>query len=135
LSPETLTINPYASNIFYKISNKHKNNVGTIKEIKTMGWLSILLSAIAAFLFYKTGHLALMILSIIAALGNFWSWGVMHNYATELAKLRQNYKGGFYDISRQEAKAVPNWISLTNMEFSIAGLILLIIGIIMLIKR
>jgi len=99
-----------------------------------MGWLSVLLSAIAAFLFYKTGRFALTILAIIAALGNFWSWGVMHNYATELAKRRQNYKGGFYDITRQEAKAVPDWISWTNMGFSIAGLILLIIGIIMLLK-
>jgi len=29
-----------------------------------MGWLSVLLIAIAAFLFYKTGHLALMVLGI-----------------------------------------------------------------------
>jgi hypothetical protein len=59
----------------------------------------------------------------------------MHNYATELAKRRQNYKGGFYDITRQEAKAVPDWISWANMGFSIAGLILLVIAIIMVIKR
>ena len=94
-----------------------------------------MLSAIAALLFYKTNHLTLMILTIMVALGNFWSWGVMHNYATELAKRRQSYKGGFYDVRRQEAKAVPDWISWINMGFSIAGLILLIIGIIMLIKR
>jgi len=100
-----------------------------------MGWLPVLLSAIAAFLFYKTGHHILMILAIFTAIGNFWSWGVMHNYATELAKRRQNYKGGFYDISRQEAEAVPDWISWTNMGVSIAGLILLVISIIMVIKR
>ncbi|MDI7261135.1 MAG: hypothetical protein QME90_14600 [Thermodesulfobacteriota bacterium] len=94
-----------------------------------------MLSAVAAFLFYKTGHLALMILAIVAAVGNFWSWGVMHNYATELAKRRQKYKGGFYDITRQEAIAVPDWISWINMGFSIAGLILLVIAIIMVIKR
>jgi hypothetical protein len=112
-----------------------KNNVGTRKEIKTMGWLPVLLGAIAAFLFYKTGHIALMILAIVAALGAFWSWGVMHNYATELAKRRQNYKGGFFDITAQEAKALPDWISWANMGFSIAGLVLIIIGIIMLIIR
>jgi len=100
-----------------------------------MGWLSVLLSAIAAFLFYKTGHIVLMILAIIAALGAFWSWGVMHNYGTELAKRRQNYKGGFYDITRQEAETVPDLISWANMGFSIASLILLIIGIITSIIR
>lgn len=93
-----------------------------------MGWLSILLSAIAAILFYRTGHLALMVFAIIAVLGNFWTFGVMHNFATEVAKRRPNYNGGFYDITRQEAASVPDWISWANMVFSLAGLILLIIG-------
>jgi len=79
-----------------------------------MGWLSVLLSAVAAFLFYRSGHMALMILAIIAVLGNFWSLGVMHNFATEFAKRRPNYTGGFCDITRQEAKSVPDWISWTN---------------------
>ncbi len=99
-----------------------------------MGWLSVLLSSIAAFLLFKTGHTALMILSVVAAVGCFWSWGVMHNYATELAKHRQNYTGGFYDITPHEAQTVPDWVSWVNMGFSLLGLILLITGIIITIK-
>jgi len=37
--------------------------------------------------------------------------------------------------AEQEAKAAAYWITWTKMGFSIAGLILLILGIIMLIKR
>jgi len=98
-----------------------------------MGWLFVLISAVAAFLFYKSGNITLMTFAIIIAAGVLWSWGIMHNYATEQAQRRQNYSGGFFDITPQEAKAAPDWISLINMGFSIAGLVLLIIAIIILI--
>lgn len=100
-----------------------------------MGWLSVLLSGIAAFLLFKTGHTALMILAIIAAVGCLWSWGIMHNYATDLAKRRSNYTGGFYGITNQEAQAVPDWISTVNMLFSLVGLVLLITGIVMMMRQ
>ena len=46
-----------------------------------MGYLSVLIGAVAAFLFYITGHLALMILAIIVVFGNFWSLGVLSTEA------------------------------------------------------
>lgn len=94
-----------------------------------MGWLSVMLSGIAAFLLYRTGHVLLAVLAIAAALGCFWSWGIMHNYAMDRAKRRRNFTGGFYDISRKEAQAVPDWITWLNMGFSLFGLVLLIIAI------
>jgi uncharacterized membrane-anchored protein len=100
-----------------------------------MGWLSVLLSGIAAFLLFKAGHTVLMILAILAAVGCFWSWGIMHNYATDLAKRRSDYTGGFYDITNREAQAVPDWISTVNMVFSLAGLVLLITGIVMMVRK
>ncbi len=100
-----------------------------------MGWLSVLLSGIAAFLLFNTGHTVLMILAIIAAVGCFWSLGIMHNYATDLAKRRSNYTSGFYDITNREAQAVPDWISTVNMLFSLAGLVLLITGIVMMVRK
>jgi hypothetical protein len=75
-----------------------------------------------------------MVLAIIAAIGCFWSWGVMHNYVTEAAKRRNNYSGGFYDIMSHEAQAVPDWITRINMGLSLIGLVLLIIGIVMIFK-
>ena len=100
-----------------------------------MGWLSVLLAGLAAFLLFKAGHTVLMILAIVAAVGCFWSWGIMHNYATEAAKRRSNYTGGFYDITNREAQAVPDWISTANMLFSLAALVLLNVGIVMMVRR
>jgi hypothetical protein len=99
-----------------------------------MGWISVLLSGIAIFLMFKLGNTFLMTLSIIATIGCFWSWGVMHNYVTELAKRRRNYTGGFYDFTPKEIQAVPNWITWLNMGFTFMGVILLIIGIITMMK-
>jgi hypothetical protein len=82
------------------------------KETKTMGFLSVLISAVAAFLFYITGHLALMILAIIMVFGNFWSLGVLRN----------------------EAQAAPNWIKWINLVFTTIGIVLLFTGLTMIYK-
>lgn len=91
-----------------------------------------MLSAFGAVLMYKTGHSFLMVLAIIAAVGCFWSWGIMHNYATELAKHRKSYTGGFYDITPGEAQSVPELVAGINMGFSLAGLILFIMGLVIM---
>jgi hypothetical protein len=77
-----------------------------------MGLLSVLISAIAALLFYITGHLAPMILAIIAAFGNFWSWGVL----------------------RSKAQTAPNWIKWINLVFTLIGIVLLITVLMMMYK-
>ena len=74
-----------------------------------MGFLSVLIVAVDAFLFYITGHLALMILAIIVVFGNFWSWGVLRN----------------------EAQAAPNWIKWINLVFTLIGIVLLFIALTM----
>jgi len=74
-----------------------------------MGFLSVLISAVAAFLFYMTGNLAHMILAIIVAFGNFWSWGVLRN----------------------ETQAAPNWIKWINLAFTLIGIVLLFIALTM----
>ena len=94
-----------------------------------MGWFPVIISVIAAYLIYDTGHPVLFVIAIITVIGCFWSWGIMHNYATDLARKRSNYSGEFYDITEYEAQAVPNWIARVNMGFSALGLILLIIGV------
>ena len=76
-----------------------------------------------------------MALAIVTAVGSFWSWGIIHNFATESAKKRTNYTGGFYDLTQQEAESTPNWITLINMGFSLAGLGLLVMGVIFILRE
>lgn len=75
-----------------------------------MGFLSVLIGAVAAFLFYITGHFELMIFAVIVAFGNFWSWGVL----------------------RKEAQAASNWIKWINLVFTTIGIVLLATGIFMM---
>ena len=74
-----------------------------------MGFLSVLISIVAAFLFYITGQLALMILAVIVAFGSFWTWGVLRN----------------------ETQAAPNWIKWINLVFTLIGIVLLFIALTM----
>lgn len=96
-----------------------------------MGWLPVLVALVASGLLYDTGHPVLLTLSIVAAIGCFWSWGIMHNFATEAASRRSNYSGRFDDITEEEADSVPNWITYLNFGFSVPALLLLIAAIVM----
>lgn len=98
-----------------------------------MAWVWVFLSSVAAVLMHRTGHVLLMAIAIFAAVGCFWSWGVMHNFATELAKQRRDYSGRFYDITPGEAQSVPDFIAGLNMIFSLAGLGLFIAGVLLAI--
>lgn len=93
-----------------------------------MGWFTTAISVFAAYLIYGTGHQILFFLAIIISIGCLWSWGIMHNFATDLARQRNNYTSDFRDITELEADAVPNWITGVNMGFSALGLIMLAIG-------
>lgn len=98
-----------------------------------MGWLHVLIGIIASFILYKTGPKYLFIVAVIVTIGAFWSWGIMHNYATNQAKKRLSYRGGFYDFMEKEIETVPNWITRINIVFTFLGLILLIIAVIKII--
>ena len=91
-----------------------------------MGWIGTAFGVVALLRLWGTGHPVPTALAVLASLGAFLSWGVMHNFATEAAKLRQGYKGGFYDITPEEALSVPDWISTVHMVFTLMGLALLI---------
>ena len=97
-----------------------------------MGWLTVLLSAAGTFFFFKSGYTILGVITVIIMIGCFWSYGVMHNYATEMAKRRANYTGSFYDITSKEAEAIPDWIALINMAFSLLGIILFVATVVII---
>ena len=75
-----------------------------------MGFLSVLISAVAAYLFYTLGHMSLMMLAIILVFGNFWSVRVLRN----------------------TAQAAPNWIKWINLVFTSVGIVLMFTGLIMM---
>jgi hypothetical protein len=110
------------------------------------GLISVIICIIAAAVLYGTGHRVLLSLSIAAGIIALWSWGAMHNFATESAARR---RGLILENMRREGRsdedivrfdsrlvsadtfdvnAVPNWIAAINMLSTIAGLILLIWG-------
>jgi len=91
-----------------------------------MGFLSVIISAVAAYLFFGMDHSFLGALAVIVSIGSFWSWGIMHNFATDKARQLKDYRGGFYDITEEEADSVPNWIATVNFVFALSGFILLL---------
>lgn len=94
-----------------------------------MGLLHVLISIITVFLFWKMKSMMLMLFSAIVLVIIFWSFGVMHNFATEMAKKRSTYTGGFNDFTTREVNSVPNWITSINMISCVVGVILFIISI------
>lgn len=93
-----------------------------------MGWFPVVVGLIACSLLYSTDSRIAFWVALVATIGTLWSYGVMHNFATEAAKRRANYKGGFYDITEREADSVPNSIAGLNLLFSLASIGLLLYG-------
>ena len=98
-----------------------------------MGWLSIIAGAGAATLFFLGGYLALAGAAALVTVGAFWTYGVMHNFATDSAKRRRSYDGGFSDLSENDLNAVPNGLALLNLLASLACFGLLITAAIMVL--
>jgi hypothetical protein len=95
-----------------------------------MGWIGVLLGSLAAIIFFfVSNHIMLCIIALLITMGCFWSWGVMHNYATEMAKRRLNYTGQFFDITPEDTHAVPDWITRINMAFTIGAIIIFLLSI------
>ncbi len=93
------------------------------------GWISVVLGIIATLLMYNKSHIILTITSIIVTVGCFWSFGIMHNFATRVASKRKTYHGGFYDITKEEAESVPDWITWISLGFTVTVLVLLIVSL------
>jgi len=83
-----------------------------------LAWLSVIIGIIASLLFWSLNNDLLFALSVISTIGTFWSWGIMHNFATERAKKRSSYSGEFYDFTAKEVVSVPNWITIINILHS-----------------
>ena len=110
------------------------------------GLISVIICVLAVVGFYGTGHPILFSLSIASGIVAFWSWGVMHNYATESAKSRHDmmlesmraedrpedeiarFDSCIIDPGPADVNAVPNWLATVNMVATLVGVVLLISG-------
>ena len=90
-----------------------------------MGWLHVLISAVATWLLARD-HPLFAIAAGITGLVSLWSYGVMHNLAVEAAKHRRDYSGGFRDFTERDLASVPNWLTNINMASAFLGLLFLI---------
>ena len=69
-----------------------------------MGWLPVVIGAVASMIFYHLNAMIWLGVSVLLTAIDFWSWGVMHNYAIDAARERPGFRGGFYDITSSEAE-------------------------------
>ena len=106
------------------------------------GVVSILICIVAAILLYGTGHPVLFTTAVVVGVLTIWSAGVMHNYASyarrgRATRLRDNLasegkldsdaKTRLQEYERgSEPHAIPNWLAITNMLLTVAGVGLLI---------
>jgi hypothetical protein len=114
------------------------------------GWFGVGMSAVVAYLFYQNDQTLLMIMSVINVLVAFWSFGVMHNYASFSRRdkadiLRENMRPeGRLDsdaetrldeLSRTtNPSAVPDWFAYINMGTSVIGVTLFICNPLLLLR-
>ena len=90
-----------------------------------MGWLSVALGCLAAYLHYTADRGGLAMLSTLVTIVCLWSYGVMHNFAVEAATKRLDYKGGFGDFNEDDLAAVPPFVTNVSLASTILILILL----------
>jgi len=98
-----------------------------------MGWLCVELGVLACILLY--GRSSAFWLAVVATLGIFWTYGIMHNYATESAKRRPDYTGAFYDLDEQDVASVPDWLAGLNLLLTLCAAGLCIYGGYIAVKR
>ena len=107
------------------------------------GIVSILICMWAAYLAYGAGQKLLLIAAIVVGFLSFWSFGVMHNYASyarreRIRRIRENLKNEGNADSEQQARlehlerglepqAVPNWLAVVNFSFTLIGVLILVL--------
>jgi len=74
------------------------------------GWLLLLPTGAAAWLFHRAQHNTLFWLAVIVAIAQFWSLGIMHNHA----------------YVRGDPLEASDWVTVINMLSTLAGLALLL---------
>ncbi len=105
------------------------------------------LGIIALILYYQTERNVLFWLCLVVLFAVFWTHGIMHNFAMDIAKVKRDLllrnlereQGGEAEINRlksaplkiskQDLNAVPNHLTIANMCWTILLYVLLVVAL------
>lgn len=107
------------------------------------GWICLIICMVPIYFFYTSNYIVLMISSIVNAVLNLWSFGVMHNYAMKQSsqwaeRVRKNRELEEGPLGLEEEiqlkkianalrpEDVPDWLAYVNVITTIMGFILFI---------
>ena len=86
-----------------------------------------LVGVVACIILYAKESYGLLSFAIILTVINFWSWGIMHNFAVESAKRRPGgFSGGFFDFTNTDVDQIPDGFAWINAITAILLAIILI---------
>lgn len=105
------------------------------------GWISAVICASATFLLFRGQHYILAAIMTATLFVNFWSFGVMHNFAVsrsyeKMKRLQQHLANTNHSPEQQEAldrlklkeipEDIPDWLARVNLVSTLTGLLALI---------
>jgi len=104
------------------------------------GWIGIIVTGTGAAMLLRMGHAWLGGVAIASAVVQFWSFGIMHNFAYEpvaryMRAIEQLRKHGFPENDAKALEAMkpetdpdlaPNWAAMLNFLATLVGFGLLI---------
>lgn len=94
-----------------------------------MGFLGPIIGVGAAWLFFRDDSFWLGCIAAVLSLISFWTWGIMHNQATEAAKRRSSFRGGFSDFTASEVDAVNNKLAAINFLSTLGATALMVVAL------
>ena len=111
-----------------------------------MGWITTAVCAVPVYLLYSKGHPWLGTVALVAFLVEFWSFGVMHNFAYTARREREGLLRQALSedspltardeemisarAARDSTAAVPDGLSTVNMLSTVACIALLVYALI-----
>jgi len=106
------------------------------------GWVSLTINILAIVGFYRIGQTPLTIVSIINGIIGFWSFGVMHNYASYAMRdkadlIEENLKAedNFSEEANERLEAMrrttdpnatPDWLAKINLASFVFSIVLIV---------
>lgn len=95
-----------------------------------MGWVPVVIGVLAALILYQQDRPVLLVVAVVSAIGTFWTYGMMHNYAYYAAWLRRRHRGGEQGILAEDAETAPNGLAVANFLCTLVSVGLLVFALV-----
>ncbi|MBI4579312.1 MAG: hypothetical protein HY718_06390 [Planctomycetes bacterium] len=113
------------------------------------GWIGIATTVIGAALLFSLGHPWFGGAALGIAVLQFWSFGIMHNYAYEpvarhMRALDELRKDGFPEADAKMLEAIkpepnpmlaPNWVTVLNLLATLVGAGLFVVALVLWVMK